>query len=264
MRRVAYETLGRADRRARHLATARHLEQGYGAGVARSPRCSPTTTSRRSAPSPTRPDAAELADRACGTLAAAGDRAAGLAAHAEAARYYEQAAELARDDLRRAGMLEQAGRALWRSAQTERAVEVLGRAVELFDAAGESRSAARTRSWIGEVHIFQGRVAEAVEQFERALAVLSEGGPCAELAFASLGLGSVWILEGDVERGEPWWMPAWRSPSASCSWARSPRRCRSKASRISTAASARPASRSGSTSSSWASSTTRAGRRCGL
>ena len=34
VRRVAYETLGRADRRARHLATARHLEHAYGAGAA--------------------------------------------------------------------------------------------------------------------------------------------------------------------------------------------------------------------------------------
>jgi class 3 adenylate cyclase/tetratricopeptide (TPR) repeat protein len=203
VRRVAYETLSRSDRRARHLATAQHLEGIAGAGVGDIAEVLADHYVQAVRSEPDAPDAGELADKACGTLAAAGDRAAGLAAHAEAARYYEQAAELARDDLARAGPLEQAGRSLWRSARAEQAVEVLARAVELFDVAGEPRSAARCRSWIGEVHLFQGRMPEAVDQYERALAVLSEGGPCAELAFAQLGVGGIWILEGDIDRGEP-------------------------------------------------------------
>ena len=60
VRHVAYETLSKRERKARHLAAAAHLDARRSPTRTRSPRCSPRTTSRPSMPRPTRTTPAEI------------------------------------------------------------------------------------------------------------------------------------------------------------------------------------------------------------
>src|SRR3954466_7857173 len=113
VRRVAYETLSRHDRKSRHLAVADQL--------ARSPaedEVAEVIASHLLAAFETVPDAAdaeELKERATAALVRAGERASSLAAAAEAQRYFEQAGELAEDERARADLAARAGEMAWRA-----------------------------------------------------------------------------------------------------------------------------------------------------
>ena len=118
LRTVAYGTLSRRARKERHVAAARHLEHtwpGEASDIAEvlashyleAIRADPE---RRGCGRPARFGARD-ADRA-------GRSAASLALGPEADRYFEQAAELVEDDLERAQLLEQAGRALFHSGDS--------------------------------------------------------------------------------------------------------------------------------------------------
>ncbi len=108
VRRVAYETLARTERKARHLAAAAQLEAGGAAeGEIVEVVASHYLAAYEAAPSAE--DAFEVRQRACALLDRAGLRARSLGATAEAARYHEQAAGLA-DDAGRAGSAARGGR----------------------------------------------------------------------------------------------------------------------------------------------------------
>ncbi len=87
-------------------------------------------------------------------LTRAGERAASLAASEEALRYFERAAGLADAPLEEAALRERAGEMAWAGGNAEIAREELGRALALFDAAGETHPAARLHA------PRRGRVAE--------------------------------------------------------------------------------------------------------
>ena len=128
LRKVAYETLAKADRKARHLAAAAYLEQAL-ASSRRSSRSSPPTTSPPTRPRPTPTTRPRSGRRPRAELARAGERAASLGANEEAERYFAQAAELADDplgeaELRRAG---RAGRPGAARAATEARATSTGR-----------------------------------------------------------------------------------------------------------------------------------------
>ena len=101
VRHVAYETLSKRERRARHLAAAAAPRGCVPARRTRSSRCSPRTTSPRTKPPRTRTTRPRSSAKARETLVRAGERAASLGAAAEARRYFEQAAELTEDGARR-------------------------------------------------------------------------------------------------------------------------------------------------------------------
>ena len=63
LQQVAYDTLSRRDRKARHLDVAAHLRGPSPATEKKSPTSSPATTSTRSPPSPTTPTAPRSATR---------------------------------------------------------------------------------------------------------------------------------------------------------------------------------------------------------
>ena len=86
VQRVAYETLARKERKARHLRAAEYLESGTGPDedeIAEVHRC-PYLEAYEAAPDA--PDAAEIKGKASDRLAKAAERAASLAAHEEALR----------------------------------------------------------------------------------------------------------------------------------------------------------------------------------
>ncbi len=143
LRTTAYGTLARKDRKNRHLAAARHLQEAWGE---RAPELAEVLAAHfldAAAADPDAADAPRIRAAACETLAEAGQRALSLALGAEAQRAFDRAAELAEDDLIRARLLDQAGRAALLNAEYDlgaRAAAAGGRAVR---AARRSASAAR-------------------------------------------------------------------------------------------------------------------------
>jgi tetratricopeptide (TPR) repeat protein len=131
LRTVAYGTLSRRARKTKHLSAANHLEQTW-PGEARD--IAEVVASHYQEAIRAEPDAEDveaLRSAARERLSAAGQAAASLALGSEADRYFEQAAELSSDELERAHLLEQAGRALWRSGDFETAEVRLREAIEL-------------------------------------------------------------------------------------------------------------------------------------
>ena len=95
MRRVAYETLSKRERRARHLAAARMAESNLGRQPEEIVEVLAAHYLEAYRVAPEAAGAAELKGKAGDLLVRAGRRAASLAASEEARHYFEQAAELA-------------------------------------------------------------------------------------------------------------------------------------------------------------------------
>ena len=120
VRRVAYETLSKRERRVRHLEAAVYLAEAF-------PEdeeivevlASHYLEAFRTAPEIEGAD--EIKAKAREMLARAGERAASLAASSEGQRYFEQAAELADHALEKAHLLDQAGQMAWRAGEAETA-----------------------------------------------------------------------------------------------------------------------------------------------
>jgi tetratricopeptide (TPR) repeat protein len=109
---------------------------------------------------------AELRASACATLAAAGRAAASLALGPEAQRYFEQAAELADTDLKRAELLEEAGRALRASGDPQAAEERLKRAIEFHERSGTSLGGSATLM-LANIWRHEGRIDESRALLDR-------------------------------------------------------------------------------------------------
>ena len=196
VRRVAYDTLARRDRRERHLAAAAHLEAAWGAKEDEIVEVVAAHYLEAWRAGPDTPDAAGIKAKAIELLAGAGRRAASLAARAEARRYFEQAAELADDPVARAGLLEQAGQMAWMAGDGEPAGELFGQAIELFTAAGRTHSAARVSARLAEVDWSTGHLEEALARMRAAFEVLAGDRPDADLATLAAQLGRLEVFSG--------------------------------------------------------------------
>jgi predicted ATPase len=109
VRHVAYETLSKRERRARHLAAAAYLSAAFPADEDEVVEVIASHYVAAHEAAPDAEDATEIRGNAQTMLARAGERAASLAAAAEARRYFEQAAELTEDRSERAALLGRAG-----------------------------------------------------------------------------------------------------------------------------------------------------------
>ena len=131
LRTVAYGTLSRRARKERHIAATRHLEQTWPGEARDIAEVLATHYLEAIEAEPEADDAEALRASARETLSAAGRAAASLALGSEADNYFRQATELSTDPLEQAELLEQAGRALWQSGDSEEAVARLRQAIEL-------------------------------------------------------------------------------------------------------------------------------------
>jgi class 3 adenylate cyclase/tetratricopeptide (TPR) repeat protein len=168
---IAYGTLSRRDRKATHLAAARHLQENddsEAADVLASHFLAAATAE------PDAPDAHQIRTWARETLADAGRRALSLALGREAQHAFDQAAELADDDEDRAVLLEQAGRAAWLEDDIDAARERLETAIALHAAAGRRQAAARASGVIAEILWKSNDLEHAIEVAERALEDLTD------------------------------------------------------------------------------------------
>jgi class 3 adenylate cyclase/tetratricopeptide (TPR) repeat protein len=199
VRTVAYATLARKDRAARHLAAAAWLEANWGAKPEEIVEVVASHYLEAWQATPNPADGHELKGKARDLLIGAGERAAALAASEEAQRYFEQAAELADQPLQRAELLERAGEMAWMRARREAAAAHLGEAIALFESHGRARRAARVSARLAEVDWVAGHLERGLERIEAAFQVLVAEDHDEDLATLAAELGRLHFFEGQLD-----------------------------------------------------------------
>jgi tetratricopeptide (TPR) repeat protein len=198
VRRVAYETLSKRERKALHLASAAHVERSFGAEQEVVEVLASHYLAAFAA-EPEDPDAEEIKQHAAKLLARAGERAASLAASEEAERYFSEAASLADEGPERARLLERAGEMALRAGDIEDAQTSFEQALALFHDAGERHDGARLIARLGEVEYRRGQLEAALERMEDAWNQLSTDEPDPNVATLAAQIGRVHVLKGDWE-----------------------------------------------------------------
>ncbi len=166
VRTVAYDTLSLRARKVRHVQAARYLEQSWPGEAADVAEVLASHYLAAIRMDPSADDVIELRGLARDRLTAAGRAAASLALGPEARRYFEQAAELVEDELQRAELHEQAGRALWQSGDADAAERSLRTAIELYERAGR-RTGGAAAVTLATMFSLAGRLDEARPLLER-------------------------------------------------------------------------------------------------
>ena len=200
VRHVAYETLSRRDRRARHLAAAAHLRAAFAEDEDEVVEVVASHYLAAFEAVPDADDAAEIRANAQTMLARAGEHAASLAAAAEARRYYEQAAELTDTPSERAALLASAGEMALRAADQGAAGRLYEQSIELYELEGDLHAAARVHHKLAFVEAAAGKREEAIARSERALATLVADEPDEDLALVAASLALAYWFGGDLER----------------------------------------------------------------
>jgi predicted ATPase/class 3 adenylate cyclase len=198
LRRVAYETLAKADRKAKHLAAAAFLESTASEHELVEVVASHYLDALDAAPDAG--DAGEIRAKAQVMLMRAGERAESLAAAAEARRYFEQAGELTDDAAAKAALLGRAGDMAARAADPDAAHRFLQEAIDIYEELGDSHAAARVSTRLARLERFTGRLDEGLARMERAFDVISSDEPDEDLALLAARLSLAYWAAGDLER----------------------------------------------------------------
>jgi class 3 adenylate cyclase/predicted ATPase len=206
LRQVAYDTLSRRDRKARHLAVAAHLRATFpGDGeevvdvVARH-----YLDALRAVPDAG--DQFDLQREAVAALTRAADRAARTGAPARAAANYAEAAELttqcdaADGGAAAASLWESAAAAAATSAESTSALAYAEQGQQRYLAVGDKRGAARVQVIAGAVLRREGRHLEAREQIAAAVEELRTD-PDADTVRALNELASLEVFAGRHDSG---------------------------------------------------------------
>jgi class 3 adenylate cyclase/tetratricopeptide (TPR) repeat protein len=196
VKRVAYETISRRERKAKHLATAQFLASAWSAEEDEIVEVVAAHYLDAYHAAPEDPDAAELKSKAFEMLVRAAERAASLGANAEAQRAFERAGELTVDTLAQAELHERAGVMAAIGGRQDDAAANFERAIELFESAGASHPAARVSARVAEISWERGRIEQGLESMDRAFAVLSEEEPDADLAALAAQIGRFMFFAG--------------------------------------------------------------------
>ena len=199
VRRVAYETIGRRERRARHLAAAEYLE----ASIPEDDEIVEVLAShyvRALEALPDADDAPEIKRKARDALARAGERASSLAAAAEACRYFEQAAAFAEDPREQARLLGDAGRMARRAGAPDDSERLFLASIALYEGEGDTHAAARVATGLAQVEVRTGRLDSARIRMERAFEVIAGDEPDEDLAVLAAQLAVAYWFSGDLGR----------------------------------------------------------------
>ena len=185
VRTVAYDTLSRRDRKARHLAAATQLEAEEGADSFPAILASHYIDAREAVPED--PDAPSLGARARDLLERAAASALGLGAPAEARRHYETALDLADTDVDQGRLAEGAARCALQMANAPDAMRLADLAHDAYLRAGLTIEAARTVAIWGAVQTATGTPERATERLAQAYEEIHDV-PGAEPVAAELAL----------------------------------------------------------------------------
>ncbi len=202
LRTVAYETLSRRERKARHRAAAEHLRAmfpNHGEDVAEviaSHFFDAYTAAGDD------DDATELREEALAELRRAARRAETVGAPEAAEHAYRTALELVDNERERAELVEAAGRMAGRAARWEEAVELFERAAAAHEAVGRDQDAARALGLLAKPLRYLGRGAEALERMRAAFTTLDPDQLSPDVADLNLELGGALALGGRPEESE--------------------------------------------------------------
>jgi tetratricopeptide (TPR) repeat protein len=176
LREVAYNTLGKRERRARHLAAARYLEtlgDDELAGVL----ATHYAEAYRAAPEGA--EGAAIAAQARVALRAAGDRGAALHSYDQALAYYEQALAVTFDEATRVELMLSAALAAQSSGALTRSAELYESSFEWLLEHGQTERAAAAASDFAQTLLIGSHIDEAMLLVDRALAAVSADSPAA-------------------------------------------------------------------------------------
>jgi class 3 adenylate cyclase/tetratricopeptide (TPR) repeat protein len=182
LKQIAYETLARNDRKAKHVAAAEYLERATGQAEQEAVEVVAAHYLDAYDAAPEAQDAPSIRRKAAERLAQAGDRSASLAATEEAQRYFEKAASLAEEPLWQAELLERAGNAAREAGRYPQAFSFYERAIELYRGEGETRRAAHATGAMGIAMGGASDLSGGAERMEEAFAALADEEPGVELA----------------------------------------------------------------------------------
>jgi class 3 adenylate cyclase/tetratricopeptide (TPR) repeat protein len=178
LRQVAYETLARRDRKARHLAVAAHLRATFANDGEEVSEVVARHYLDALAAVPDDSDAADIRAQAIAALVRAAERAERSGAPARAGETFAEAAELtaqsgaAADSLEAAASWERAADAAAAGADFDAAFAHAQRAREMYAANGQTRAAARAQVAVARVLRRLGRHTEARQSINEAMDVL--------------------------------------------------------------------------------------------
>ncbi len=169
VREVAYSTLSRRDRRARHLTAARYFETLVDEELAGAV-ATHFVAAYRAAPDG--PEGEAVGNQARIALLATADRAERLGALTQAIEALRQAAEVSREPTARALILERLGGISTEASRVDDSAAALNEAIGLFEQAGDRVGVIRATAWLVLAYQAAGRIAEAEDQ---AAAIEGEG-----------------------------------------------------------------------------------------
>ena len=197
VKKVAYDTISRRDRKRLHLAAAEHLRSLGDEDEIVEVIAAHYIDAYRAEPEDA--DAVEIRDTAREMLVRAAERAASLAANAEALGHLEEAVGLVDDAVQRAELLERAGTVASHGGKPDVAKAHLDEAMALFERQGLMHAAARVSARVGSLLWDSGRVEEAVDLMDRAFEIASQEEHDADLAQLAAELGRVLFFSGQTE-----------------------------------------------------------------
>jgi class 3 adenylate cyclase/predicted ATPase len=198
VRHVAYETLSRRERRARHLAAAAYIEEAFTEDEVAEVLAAHYLAADAAVPDAD--DAADVRRRGRETLVRAGERAEALGAPREAHRYVAQAAELADEPLVRAELLDRAAWHAFNDGESAVAETELTEALRMYEQEGDVGRAALVSGRLAQVEWHTGRHDQGLARAERALGAVSSGEPDEATADLAARLGVAYAFTGDHER----------------------------------------------------------------
>ncbi|MBA2455375.1 MAG: AAA family ATPase, partial [Nocardioidaceae bacterium] len=206
-RQVAYDTLSRRERKARHLAVATHLQSTFADEGEEVAEVIATHLIDALDAVPDDPDVADLRERAVGMLTRAGDRAERTGAPTTAAMTYTTAAELLDGtstpaaELAAAALHERAGAATTATGEFPAAVEHYRTAAETYRRHGHVRAAARADTQLSASLRRHGRLEEARTRISGALKVL-QADPDADTVAALAEMATLEAFGGNAPEAD--------------------------------------------------------------
>jgi class 3 adenylate cyclase/tetratricopeptide (TPR) repeat protein len=178
LRQVAYDTLSRRDRKARHLAVAGYLRETFPSDGEEVVDVLARHYLDALAAVPDDPDADSLREQAVAALVRAAERAARTGAPDHASRTYSQAAQLLEqtggDPRRCAHLFERAIATAHESGAANEVIDLAAANIERYTALGETRAAGRSRTQLGRSQMRLGRYTTARETLAEAIADLQD------------------------------------------------------------------------------------------
>ena len=203
VQRVAYETLSRRDRKAKHLAAAEYLASGTGIDADEIAELIAAHYRDAWEADPQADDAADARRSARDWLCRAGERAAALAATDDGRRAFDDALGLTETPLEQAPLLERAGELALAGGDAAASETRLREAHRIYEESGRPHEAARAAAALSLSLWELGRSEETIGLLDRALDTLAADRPDADVAKLASEAARVHLfLDHPVEAGE--------------------------------------------------------------